>query len=443
MNLASAIVQPLPAHALLVFLLQVGALLLLGLTLGTLARRCGLPAIVGELSAGVLLGPTLLANVAPGLSGWLFPHDTGQMHLLDAVAQLGVLLLVGFTGMHLDVKVVRKQGAKAAGVSVAALLIPLGLGIWLGFVLPGRLRVADSDTPVFALFLGVALCVSSIPVVARILIDMGLIHRNVGQMVLLVATVDDALGWLLVSVVAATATTGLQTGEMSLSLVHLALVILFTATVGRVVVRASMRAAARSDVRGMPMVTVVVLLTLSGVGTHALGLEAVFGAFLCGILIGSCKDTDRPRLEPLNTTVLAVLAPLFFATAGLRMDLTVLADAEVALWALIVLAVAVAGKFLGAYVGALSGGMNRWEALALGAGINARGVVQIIIASVGVRLGLLTTEMYSIIMLVAVLTSLMAPPILRTAARRIVPTAEEDLREQKVLALQGAPRSPR
>jgi Kef-type K+ transport system membrane component KefB len=237
--------------------------------------------------------------------------------------------------------------------------------------------------------------------------------------------------------VAAMATTGLHGGEVALALARLALTLLVTLTIGRVVVRAAMRAAMRSGVRGLPIVTAVVLIILASAGTQALEFEAVFGAFLCGILIGSARDVDVRTLEPLNTTVLAVLAPIFFATAGLRMDLTALADPEVALWALAVVVVAVVGKFVGAFVGALVSRMNRWEALALGAGMNARGVIEVIIAMIGVRLGLLSVEMYSIIVLVAVLTSLMAPPLLRLAMSRVEHTAEEELRHERVLALQG------
>ncbi|MGK5532610.1 cation:proton antiporter [Streptomyces sp. URMC 129] len=442
MSIAATAVPPLPHHTLMIFLLQVGVLLLLALLLGRLARQWGMPAIVGELAAGVVLGPTLLANIAPAFSDWLFPQEAAQMNLLDAVAQLGVLFLVGFTGMHLDLGMVRRYGAKAVGVNLASVLIPLVLGVWLGFVLPERLRAEGAEPAVFALFVGVAMCVSAIPVIARILIDMRLIHRNVGQMILVVGTVDDVLGWLLVSVVAAMATTGVQAGAVSLSLLHVLLVVLFAGTIGRRAVRAVMRAAHRSEVRGMPIAAAAIMIMLSAAGTHALELEAVFGAFVCGILVGSCEETQATRLEPLNTTVLAVFAPLFFGMAGLRMDLTVLADPEIALWTLAVIAVAVAGKFLGAFLGAVFSRMNRWEALALGAGINARGVIQIIIAMVGVRLGLLTTEMYSIIMLVAVLTPLMAPPVLRIAVSRIEHTAEERLREHKVLALQGENVSP-
>jgi Kef-type K+ transport system membrane component KefB len=425
-------------HSLLVFVLQIGVLLLLAMLLGRLAQRLGMPAIVGELGAGVLLGPSLLANAAPGLAEWLFPQRPEQMHLMDAVAQLGVLLLVGLTGTHVDLRLIRRRGVSAAKVSLAGLIVPLGLGVWVGLELPSSLRQDNADPLIFALFLGVAMSVSAIPVIARTLIDMKLIHRNIGQMILVTAMLSDVVGWLMVSVVTALATTTLRAGQVSMSLLYLAGVLAFAATGGRLVVRWVMRMACRSGDRGLPLTAMVIMIALSAAGTHALGLEAVLGAFLCGLLISSCKDVNGAQLEPLHTTVLSVLAPLFFATVGLRMDLTALANPGLLLAALAVVSVAVVGKFLGAFLGAVTSQMNRWEALALGAGMNARGMIEIIIAMIGVQLGLLTTEMYTIVILTAVLTSLMAPPVLRFAMNRVEHTIEEQLREHKVLAMQGA-----
>ena len=432
-------VEPLAQHTLLVLLLQMGALLTLALALGRLAQRFGLPTVVGELASGVVLGPSLLAHAAPGISHWLFPADATQMHLLDAVGELGVLLLVGFTGMHVDLRVVRRRGAKAAAVSAADLLPTLALGVWLGFALPGSQRPSGADPTVFAWFIGVAMCVSSIPVIGRVLVDMKIIHRNVGQLILVVGTIDDAVGWLSLSLVTALATTGMGGREIATPLWHLAVVIVVLTTVGRWTVRAVMGWAARSGSRGATIGATVILLLFAGAGSQALGFAAVFGAFQCGILIGSCGDEQQARqLEPLNATVLAFLSPVYFALAGLRIDLTSLAHVQVALWGVVALLVAVAGKFSGALVGGRFAGLDRWETLALGAGINARGVIQVVIAVVGVRLGLLSTAMYSIIVLIAILTPLMAPPLLRVAMRRIEHTDEERVREQRVLALQGA-----
>ncbi|WP_051830870.1 cation:proton antiporter [Streptomyces violens] len=431
---ATDTVEPLPGEFLLLLLLQIGALLALALGLGRLAQRLGLPTILGELAAGVLLGPSVLAHVAPAFSAWLFPQDVERMHLLDGVGQLGVLLLVGFTGMHVDLKLARRHGRTAASVSAAALLLPLGLGFGLGLSFPAKLKPAGIDPVVFASFLGVAMCVSSIPIIGRVLVDMGLIHRTVGQLILVVATIDDAVGWLLISVVTAMATTGLGGHEIVTPLWHMAVLLLLTLTAGRWVVSRTMRWAARTYSAAPTSTAVVVLLVLAGAGAQALGFEALLGAFLCGVLIGTnVTEQHKTKLEPLNTTVLAFLSPLFFALAGLRIDLTSLAHPTAAVWAPAALAVAVISKFLGAFVGSAVAGLSRWEALAVGAGINARGVIQVVIAVVGVRLGLLNTATYSIIVLIAIVTPpLMAPPILKATVRRLAYTEEEKLREQRL-----------
>lgn len=423
-------VAPISAHAMLLFLLQLGLLLGLAFALGRLAIRLKMPAVVGELTAGVLIGPSVLAHLAPGLSAWLLPHDATQLNLLDAVGQLGVLLLVGITGMHMDLKLVRRKGGPAAWTSAGGLLVPLGLGVGLGFVLPASLIPAGTDRAVFALFLGVAMGVSAIPVIAKTLLEMRLLHRDIGQLIVSAAAVDDIVGWLLLSVVSALAVTGLVAGQVAFSIAGLLVVLVLTVVAGRPLVNASLRLASRSSEQGPGIATVVVLLLLAAAGTHAMGMEPVLGTLLCGILIGSSKHVDLARLAPLRTIVLAVLTPIYFATAGLRMDLTALRDPAVLGSALLVLVVAVLGKFAGAYLGARVGGLSHWEGLALGSGLNARGVIQVIVAIVGLRLGVLTTATYTIIVLVAIVTSLMAPPTLRRAVGRIAVTEEERVREK-------------
>ncbi|MFI6457522.1 cation:proton antiporter [Streptosporangium amethystogenes] len=430
----AAPVAPIAAHQLLVFLLQVGLLLLLALTFGRLAGRLGMPAVVGELFVGVVLGPSFLAHVAPGLSTWLFPQDSAQFHLLDAVGQIGVLLLVGITGIHMDMGMVRRRGATAAGVSIGGLLVPLAFGIGAGFLLPATLIPTGTEPLVFALFLGVAMCVSAIPVIAKTLMDMGLLHRNIGQLTLTAGMIDDAFGWFMLSIVSAMATTGLRAGSVLVSLACLLAVVVFALTLGRPLVRHSFRLTSRDEDSGASVATAAVLILLASAATHAMGLEAVFGAFVCGMLIGTAGGVEPARLAPLRTVVLSGFAPIFFATAGLRMDLTSLADPMVLLAGLGILIVAIVGKFAGAYAGARASRLNRWEALALGAGLNARGVIEVVVAMVGLRLGILSVEVYTIVVLVAIVTSLMAPPILRWAMARVEQTTEEELRKNEQLA---------
>src|SRR5260370_26988239 len=417
---ALAPVAPIGAHQLLVFLLQVGSLLLLALLLGRLAVKAGMPAIVCELCAGVLFGPSVFAHVSPAFCHWLLPHDPAQFHLLDAAVQLGVLLLVGLTGIYMDLGMWRRRGATAMRISVAGLIIPLGVGVTAGFLLPASMIPGSAQRSTFALFLGVALAVSAIPVIAKTLMDLRLLHRNVGQLTLCAVMVDDIVGWLLLSIVAAMATSGVRAGHVALSIGYLAL-IRARALLVPPFPRAALRAADRSDpVRngGATVALVTPLILLSAGATQAMGLEAAFGAFLCGLVIRSCRTLDPARLAPPRTVVMAFLAPLFFATAGLRMDLTALAKPTVLLVGLVILAAAIAGKFVGAYLGARLSRISRWEALAVGAAMNARGVIEVIVAMVGLRLGGLSTERYTIIIPVAIVTSLMEAPVLRFAMVR-------------------------
>ncbi|TDD91857.1 cation:proton antiporter [Actinomadura rubrisoli] len=453
MPLLAAPVAPLGGDVLLVFLLQVGILLGLAVLLGRLAARAGMPAVVGELAVGLVLGPSLLPHVAPGLSDWLLPQRPEQAHLLDGLGQVGVLMLVGVTGMHLDLELVRRRAGAALGISLGGLVPPFALGIGLGLVLPGLFLSPSADRLVFALFMGVAMCVSAIPVIAKTLMDLNLLHRNIGQLILTAGMVDDAFGWLMLAVVSAMAGGGGLGGDTLTAAVALVGIVVAAALVGRPVVRAAFRLGAGrtaltprpgtvpgtapgdgpdgGTAAGAPAAVAAVLILLGAAGTHALHLEAVFGAFVMGILVGNASGVDPARLAPLRTVTLSVLAPVFFATAGLRMDLTELARPQVALGGAAVLAIAVAGKFAGVYAGARLSRMTSWEGLALGAGLNARGVIEVVVAMVGLRLGVLTTAAYTVIVLVAIVTSVMAPPILRYAMARVEHTADEHLRRQR------------
>ncbi|HUQ57184.1 cation:proton antiporter [Lentzea sp.] len=418
-------VPPFGGHSLFLFLVQVAVLLVLALLMGRLAMRAGMPAIVGELLTGILLGPSLLGWVAPGWAEWLFPHQVEQFHVLDAFGQIGVLLLVGVTGVSLDLALVRKRRGTAVRISLPGLVIPLGLGIGAGFLVPQALLAGGGDERlVFALFLGVAMCVSAIPVIAKTLIDLKLLHRNVGQLILISGTVDDVIGWLGLSVVTAMATTGVHAGTIARSTGFLVLFLVASYVIGRPLVRFVMNRVGDGATIGAAVVVVLAMSALS----HLLGLEAVLGALIGGMLIRNAGGDVLEKLLPLRTVVMTFLAPVFFAMAGLRMDLTALVQPSVLVAAVVLLLIAVAGKFAGAFLGAWLSGLNRWEALGIGAGMNARGVVEVVVAMVGLRLGVLSTEMYTIVVLIAIVTSLMSPPILRAAASRIEVTASERLR---------------
>ncbi|ALL79934.1 sodium:proton exchanger (plasmid) [Pseudonocardia sp. EC080610-09] len=434
-----AIAPPLPASVLLHFLVAVVVLLAVARTLGALSVQFGLPSIVGELFTGVLLGPSLLGWIAPDVASWILPSAPEQMHLLDAVAQLGLLLLVGLTGTHIDMTTVRRQGRTVAIVSLSGLLIPLGLGIALGFGLVSVLGGASLTGPlVFSLFLGVAMCVTAIPVIAKTLTDMRLLHRNIGQLTLSAGMIDDTVGWLLLSLVSAAATTGIALGHIGLSVIVMIGFVLVAALVGRPVLRWVTARTTRSDSPGPTLGVAVIAIVGCAAATHAAHLEAIFGAFVAGIVLATTGTAVQKRLAPLRTVTLSVLAPLFLATAGLRMDLTALTELPVLGAAMLVLVVAIAGKFAGAYLAARLCRLSRWEGLALGAGMNSRGVVEVIIALTGLRLGVLSTAGYTVIVLVALVTSLMAPPLLRFAMNHVEQDETERLRALEHAVWAGA-----
>lgn len=447
--LAAPAAAPAPpsmsAHALLVFLLQVGLLLTAALLLGRLAVRLRLPAVAGELAAGLLFGPTVLGHLAPAFSGWLLPHSAEQYHVLDGVGQIGVVLFVGVTGIEIDLRLVRRNGPLVGRIGLAGLLVPLALGVAGGFLAPSALPGAGVSRTVFALFVGVAMAVSALPVIAKALADMRLIHRDIGQLIISVGVVDDVLGWMLLSVVSAAAVSGLHARSIALSVVYLVAVLAAAVFVVRPALLVALRTAGRPGASGGDGAVVAIAaltMVLGAALTQSIGFEAMLGSFLAGLLIGSAATPDLlRRLAPLRTVVMAVFAPLYFATAGLRVDVTVLARPAVALAAVGALAIAVAGKFGGVLLGAVGCRLTRWERLALASGTNARGVIQIVVAAVGLRIGVIGTAAYTVIILVAITTSMMVGPLLRRAMTHIEHTEAEHARRRVLDAFWGQPSS--
>lgn len=413
---------PLDAFALRTFLLQLAVLLAVALCFGLLARRFGLPALAGELLGGVLLGPSLLGQAAPGLSGWLFPARPEQSHLLDAATQAGVLILVSLTAAHLDGRLLRRRAGDVLRIGLGALLLPLGAGIALGYLTPDALLPAGVERGVLALFVGVALCITAIPVIAKTLADLGMLHRDIGQLTLASAALDDTVGWLLLAVVSAMATLGVGPHTVLVAVGQIGLALAAAYLLGRPI--SWLGEWLSGHAAGAVPAFAVALTLLYSAATASLGLEGVLGAFLAGLTV--LRRINPAYLAGLNTMALWVFAPIFVASIGLRIDLAVLTQPVTLVAAAVALLVAVFSKLVGAYLGARASRLNHWEGLALGAGMNSRGMVEVIIALVGLRLGLLTTASFTIIVLIALVTSLLAGPILRLAMAR-VPHAPTEL----------------
>lgn len=411
---------------LLLLVLQLALLLGVARTLGVLAARLGMPEVVGELTAGVLLGPSIFGALLPAGRDWLFPA-TSQAQLLAVPSFLGVLLLLILTGLETDLGLIRAKGRTAALVSAGGIIVPFSTGLLVGYLIPDVLVPDTTPRTTFALFLGTALSISAIPVIAKVLIELRVIRRDIGQLTLAAGMIDDTVGWIMLSVVAGLASSGVLTiAAVGGSIVKVLGFLVIAYTLGGWVVSRVLRFVSRAapGVASLTSAVVVLALLFAGV-SQALGIEAVLGAFVLGILAGREARVDHRVVHGLESLTLSVFAPLFFASAGLLVDLGALFEPTTLAIAALVLSVAIAGKFIGAFAGASLAGLGRWEALALGAGMNARGALEIIIATIGLSLGVLTEGMFAIIVLVAIATSLMAPPILTRSLGRI-PMSEEE-----------------
>ncbi len=300
-------------HEVLIFLAQLAILISSAHLLGGVARRLGQPSVVGELVAGIVLGPSLLGEISPTFSEWLFPAEAVQGAMIVAVGWLGVMLLLVGAGAETDLHVLRSLGRAAALVSTASLVVPLAIGIAFGFVLPATLRGPGIERWLFALFLGTAMAISALPVIAKVLAELGLLRRNVGQLTLATATINDVVGWLLLGVVAGMAgEEGADARSILVTLCGVIVLVALSMTVGQRIVDTSLRAARTSHDPSVSGAAVVVLLALGlGMTTQALGVESVLGAFVAGVVIGRSHFRDETALRLVEVATRTVFAPVF------------------------------------------------------------------------------------------------------------------------------------
>jgi len=388
-------------HQVVFLLLDLALIVVLARLFGAAARRLGQPPVIGEILAGILVGPTLFGN---GFSAAVFPTDTRPM--FAALANVGVAIFMFMVGLELDGRLLRGRGRIAVSVSAGSIVLPFGLGIALGFYL---LQNHSAEHRLgFLLFIGAAMSVTAFPVLARILTDRGMTKTMLGGLALTCAAADDVLAWtLLAGVVMVSGNAG---GEQILVLLfplYVALMFL--------VVRPLLRRVITEDstLRTGQLALILVGVLVSGAVTEWTGMHFIFGAFLFGAMIPR-SGTERLRgaliqgLGEFNTTL---LLPVFFIVAGLKVDLSGLGLTGFGELGLVLLA-AIGGKFGGAYAAARLYRLPARKSAALATLMNTRGLTELIILSVGLQLGILDQKMYSIMVVMAVATTAMAGPLL-------------------------------
>jgi Kef-type K+ transport system membrane component KefB/nucleotide-binding universal stress UspA family protein len=416
----------LSGHAVFLLLVQLALLVAVARIGAEISKRLGLPAVVGELTAGIALGPSLLGHYYPNAFATLFPPDPQQYHLLDAFGTVGMSLLLLLTGLETDLRLLRNLGRAALIASVMGMVLPFGLGFALGYYMPTEYLADPSSRILFSLFLATAMSISAMPVIAKILIDLDLTKRNIGLVILSAGVVDDTVGWLILSLIAAAATHGVvRIQDLGLTVAYLAIFILVTIFVLYPILRVGVRIATEHfKASDSDLVLVIVTTFLCAAATERIGVHPVFGAFVAGIVFHQVPRLRKETIARLESVTFGVLAPIFFGIVGLRVNLWSLGGGGGSML-VIVIAVACVGKLVGCSLGAYWGGLRFWEAASIAVAMNARGAMEIVVATIGLSLGILTPQMFSIIVMVAIFTSFLAPVGLRLTMPRVRMTEEE------------------
>ncbi len=423
--------EPLPGiphEDLLKLVFSFAVLLGVARLFAEIARRAGLPAVVGEILAGVVLGPSVLSGSFPQLGRWILPDTALQSQLLDVISLIGIMFLLVVVGMETDLALIRARFRTAAGVGLGGLIIPGLLGLAFAYVFPDDLLVDPAERIVFALFLAVALALSAIPVLAKILADMGLMRTRFGQTALAAGMIDDIFGWALLGIVTSLAAAGTISPEnVAETLGAVLLFVLATYLVARPLARWSLKTVQeRFGSRDMLLTLVVGLAFLWGAFSQALRLEPILGAFAVGILFGQMRRVPPEVGRALESVTFGVFAPVFLATAGLRLSLGELLEPSLLSLTGLLIVVAAGGKLIGAFAGArfLAGSSIR-ESIGFGVALQARGVLGIIVATIGLSMGILGVEVYSMVVVTSVVTSLVAPIGLKLVFRKEPIAVEE------------------
>src|SRR5215475_2337343 len=423
-----------------IFLAQLIALMLVGRLLGEVMNRIGQPSVMGMLLGGIVLGPTVLGVIWPALHHAIFPSAPEQKAMLDGIAQFGILLLLLLTGMETDLKLVRTVGKAALSISVAGVAVPFICGFALGQLMPQSLLPHPDQRLLTSLFLGTALSISSIKIVAAVVREMGFTRRNLGQIIVASAICEDLFGWVIIAITFGLAQAGtIDLMSTAKSVLGTAVFLIASFTFGRRIVYFLIRWTNDNFESDFPVITVIlVIMGIMALTTHFIGVHTVLGAFVAGVLIGESPILSKHIDEQLRGLILAFFMPVFFGIAGLSADLTVLKDATLLLMTLGLIAIASFGKFAGAFIGGEFGGLTRREAFALACGMNARGSTEVIVATIGLSMGALSQNLFTMIVAMAVATTMAMPPMLRWALGRVpIRKAERDRLEREEFEARG------
>ena len=403
-----------PASDVVLLLAQLTVILLVTRLVGRLFLLAGQPQVVGEMATGILLGPTLFGALAPAWSGSLFPART--LGSLQAISQVGLVLFMFLVGLELDFSLLRGRRQAALSAATGALVVPFALGVALATWLFQRYGIAGVDFPSFALFIGVAMSATAFPVLARILKGAGLMRTPLGATALSSAALNDVVVWIALATVVAIvnaqgdARTLWRTLGAS-ALYVAAMVWLVRPLLGRLFARQG------EEMSHDWLAAVLVLVLCSAMATEWVGVHVSFGAFMAGAIVPRGSGPAHALFARLEELTLVLFLPVFFVLTGLRTDIRALAEPGAALACVLVIVVATAGKMFGTWLGARVAGTASAEARMLGVLMNTRGLMELVILNIGLDIGVISKPLFTMFVLMAIVTTCMTSPLLRAHRR--------------------------
>jgi Kef-type K+ transport system membrane component KefB len=403
------------AHSeLIILLLSISTMLIVSRIFAELGKQFKLPVVMGELIVGIILGPTVLGMICPGVFNYLFPFHGNIPIALDGIFSLSVIMLLFVAGMEVQLPMVLKQGKVAIYTSTFSMIIPFFTGFATAWYFPDIFGIPHEENArwLFALFFGTALSISALPVIARILMDMNLFQTNIGMVIIASAMFNDLIGWLIFSLVLSL-TNKANHEYMSLGYTISAILGfgIFMLTIGKKLIDKTLpwMQTKLSWPGGVLSISLGICL-LSAAFTESIHIHAILGAFIAGIAFGDSVHLREQAREIIHQFVTNFFAPLFFVSIGLKVNFIENFNLQIVV---IVLVLAFIGKVVGATLGARLGGMTKNHSLAVGFGMNARGAMEIILGTLALNAGLISKPIFVALVIMALVTSLSSGPLMK------------------------------
>jgi len=436
-------VSKLTSAEVLNFLIIVSVILISSRLLGEVFRKFKQPVVVGEILAGIIIGPSLLGSVFPDLFKQVFLSQPRAYGAFDGLANVGVIMLMFIAGTEVDLKQIRKQGKQAASISLMGLLFPFALGFFcIWFFHDYIFAVPETNRLIPALFFGTALSITALSVIVKVLMDLNIIRTKVGGLVLTAAMIDDFLGWILFSIIIQMMNA--KASDASFSSILMVLIFVgFMMTAGRWLINKILGFAAKYLAPPSGVITVGICLCMLGaVFTEYLGIRGIFGAFLVGVAVGDSEHFNKNIEHLIQQFIVNILAPLFFASVGLRVNFVTNFDLSVVL---IILGIACVAKIVGAGIGSRMSGLNKNESLSIAFGMNARGSQEIVLGMLALQAKIIDERIFVGLVVMTVVTILIAGPVMKfyldrdLKAHKKIELAAESESEDRLILLQKEP----